>query len=236
MIKFHGSPISGSADQAARFYKNRHVLVSFYEPRHLPVILEQCDEFVLDSGTFSTWRAGGGKINFEAYTSFCFDLYRHPRFRWALMPDIIEGSVTENDDLIAGWPREIPGVPVFHLHEPLTRLDYLVSHYPIVALGSSGQWRTPGTKDWWERMHLVMAVGCDRMGRPRAKFHGLRMLNTKIFTRLPLSYADSANVAINTGSLKRFGSYDPPSASVRASMIADRIESCQSVAIWEPWL
>ena len=82
-------------------------------------------------------------------------------------------------------------------------------------------------------MSEAMDVACDDQGRPRARLHGLRMMDPEIFTRLPLASADSTNAAVNCGSLSRFGSYLPPTASQRAAVIAERVESQNSAAIWQ---
>jgi hypothetical protein len=58
------------------------------------------------------------------------------------------------------------------------------------------------------------------------------MLDPAIFTRLPLSSADSTNAAVNCGSIARFGMYTPATASQRAAVIADRIESNNSAPIY----
>lgn len=79
-----------------------------------------------------------------------------------------------------------------------------------------------------------MAVVCDANGRLRAKLHGLRMLDPAIFTRLPLSSADSTNAVRNSSSYRRFGGYCPPSTSTRMAIIAERIERHQSAAAWMP--
>ncbi len=56
------------------------------------------------------------------------------------------------------------------------------------------------------------------------------MLNPKIFTRLPLSSADSTNAARNCNQLDRFGIYVPPTAAQRAAIIANRVEAHSSAA------
>ena len=77
-----------------------------------------------------------------------------------------------------------------------------------------------------------MKVACNKAGRPKARLHGLRMLNPDIFTRIPLTSADSTNVAVNSGSINRFGYYVPPTRSLRAAVIADRIELLNSCSAW----
>lgn len=169
------------------------------------------------------------------YVVWVREWHRHPRFDWALIPDAITGGEAENEALLAAWPADLrpAGVPVWHLHESPTRLDRLVRDWPRVALGSSGQWATPGTAPWRRRMGQALAVACDAEGRPRIKLHGLRMLDPRLFTRLPLASADSTNAATNSDRLSRFGGcYVPPSRAARATVIADRVEAHQSAAVW----
>ncbi len=237
MIHYHGTPIGGRRVDAAQFLMGRHALVSFYRPDDLPVVLECCKSFVLDNGAFSHWKAGKGDIDFLAYQEWAESVCLHPGFEWCLIPDKIDGEEEENAELVKRWVRSgtrAEGVPVWHLHESLEYLNYLVSNFKRVALGSSGQWATPGTADWWERISVAMLVACDPLGRPRCKLHGLRMLNPRVFTRLPLASADSTNAAVNCGSKKRFGMYLPPTAAQRAAVIAERIEQHNSAPIWSP--
>jgi hypothetical protein len=52
------------------------------------------------------------------------------------------------------------------------------------------------------------------------------MLNPKVFTKLPLSSADSTNIGRNVGIDKAWsGTYTPPSKEVRAQVMRARIES-----------
>ena len=237
MIHYHGTPIGGSRQDVARFLMGRHALVSFYRPDDIPAVLECCQSFCLDNGAFSLWKAGKGDIDFNGYLRWVDQYARHPGFDWCLIPDKVDGTEQENVELVNRWLRIAPnakGIPVWHLHETLDYLDYLVSNFDWVALGSSGQYRTPNSRLWWQRMYEAMAVACDSQGRPRCKLHGLRMLNPAVFTKLPLSSADSTNAAVNCGSLSRFGLYKPPTASQRAAVIAERIESHNSAAIYIP--
>ncbi|MCJ8337597.1 MAG: hypothetical protein MJK10_03920 [Pseudomonadales bacterium] len=235
MIHYHGTPIGGTRQDAARFLMGRHALVSFYRPDDIGAVMECCKSFVLDNGAFSHWRAGKGDIDFIAYKTWVEGIHQHPGFEWCLIPDKIDGTEQENKHLVDRWVNESTGVssvPVWHLHESLEYLDYLVTNFSRVALGSSGQWASPGTASWWQRISDVMKTACDSEGRPRAKLHGLRMLDPGIFSKLPLSSADSTNAAVNSGSLSRFGSYKPPTAGQRADVIAERIERHNSAPVW----
>jgi hypothetical protein len=111
-------------------------------------------------------------------------------------------------------------------------MAHLVRVFPVVAIGSSGQWTIPGTDSWWKRIADVMKVACDDYGNPKCRLHGLRMLDPEIFMRLPLRSADSVNAAVNSGSISRFGSYVPATSSQRAIVIAERIERYNSPAVW----
>lgn len=236
MIHYHGTPVGGGRDGAVRFLRGRHALIPFARPDNLAVAMEVCQSFVLDNSAFSLWRSGGGDVDVAAYHAWVHSIAGHPGLDWCLIPDKIDGAEDENVELVTLWLRmgsRVKCVPVWHLNESLEWLDYLVTNFQRVALGSSGQWSDPGTPAWWARMATVMRVACDDKGRPRAKLHGLRMMDPDIFTRLPLASADSTNAAVNCGSLSRFGSYIPPTAAQRAEVIAERIEAHNSAHFWE---
>lgn len=231
MIHYHGTPIGGSRQDTARFLVGRHALIPFGRQDDTGPVLEYCQSFILDNGAFSHWKQGKGEIDFDAYWTWCNSLHRHPGFDWCLIPDIIDGTEQDNVDWVMKWVRiggRAKGVPVWHMHESLDWLCWLVASFQTIAIGSSGQWATPGTSAWWKRINEAMRVICDENGSPKCKLHGLRMLDPEIFTRLPLSSADSTNAAVNSGSVKRFGMYTPPTSSQRAAVIADRIEQHNS--------
>lgn len=230
MIYYHGTPIGGKRDDAMRFLKNRDALVSFYRPDDIAIAAEVCRSFVIDNGAFSAWRTGSPVEDWDPYYRFVEQWSRNPRFEWALIPDVIDGSEEANDDLLAEWPFDKFGVPVWHLHESLDRLERLIAIWPIVAFGSSGEWRTPGTEEWFERMGQAMEVACDENGHRRAAFHGLRMLDPDIFTQFPFTSADSTNVAVNgQRKAKQVGC----SIFLGQLILAERIESQQSATVWK---
>jgi len=238
MIHYHGTPIT-PMPVAQALLTRRHACISFAEPRDLELAAEVCQSFMLDNGAFSHWTAGKGEVDVHAYADWVNHWRRHPGFDFALIPDVIDGSEDDNERIKAQY-RAAGGdlscdVPVWHLHESLDRLDYLSRAYPRVALGSSGAFATIGTTQWWDRMSDAMDKICDEGGRPRCKLHGLRMLNPTIFSQLPLSSADSTNVARNIGIDAAWdrAAYAPRSKSVRALVLADRIEHHGSAATWQ---
>lgn len=231
MIHYHGTPCGATREDAARFLSGRHAFISFARPEDIGTAAEVCQSFAIDNGAFTSWKSGEPIEDWSEYYDFCEHWHRHPGFDWAVIPDVIDGDEGENDALLNEWPSHIEGVPVWHLHESLDRLNRLMT-WPRVALGSSGEWPTPGTVKWWDRINEAMSVSCNQDGYPRSKLHGLRMLNPAIFSQLPLSSADSTNAVRNSSLHLRFGQYCPPNASTRMSIIAERVEAYQSAAFW----
>lgn len=232
MIHYHGTPVGGKRQDAVRLLTGRHALIPFTHKQDAGVSAEVCQSFVFDNGAFTIWKQGG-QLDIDGYLRWVDDWHKHPGFDWALIPDVIDGDENANDKMIDDWPANLPGVPVWHLHESIERLHRLASNWKTVAFGSSGQWSTPGTKGWWRRMGEALDVICDDYGRPMCRLHGLRMLDPAIFSRIPLASADSTNASVNGGSVSRFGVYVPPTAGQRAEVIASRIESYNSAHIWE---
>lgn len=235
MIHYHGTPITGPEHFACEFLRGRHALVSFANPRDLSTALDVCQSVVLDNGAFTHWKAGNGEVDVQAYHEWVHTVQGHPSLDWCLIPDSIDGGQERNIDLVNLWLRmgsRVEGVPVFHFNESTDWLDYLVSNFRTVALGSSAQWKTPGTADWWNRMAEIMRIACDSRGRPRCRLHGLRMLDPEIFKRVPLASADSCNAGVNGGAVNRYGMYPHPKASGRAVNIAAIIESQNSCPVW----
>lgn len=233
MIHYHGTPCGSTREDVARFASGRHMLVPFVRPEYIATIAEVSQSFCVDSGAYTAWKQNI-EIDWEHYYDFVRVWYRHPAFDFALISDVIDGTEQDNDVLVDQWPKDLVcvGVPVWHMHESLKRLRRLCESFPRVALGSSGDFATVGTDKWWRRMAEAMRHICDEDGRPISRLHGLRMLDPEVFKYLPLASADSTNAVRNSSSYRRFGIYTPPKASTRMAIIAERIESHQSAALW----
>lgn len=105
--------------------------------------------------------------------------------------------------------------------------------WPRVCIGSSGEYATIGTDAWWARMAEAMRAVVDDYGRVPCKLHGLRMLNPKVFGRLPFASADSTNIARNIGIDSAWrGTYLPATKEARAQVMRERIEHSQSALTW----
>lgn len=233
MIHYHGTPITPET-AAAQVLAGRHAFVSFREPRQIEMVAEVCQSFALDNGAFSAWKDGQPVEEWSPYYAWVEEWTHHPAFDWAVIPDVIDGDEEANDALLRQWPGNVSGAPVWHLHESLDRLARLVTEWPRVCLGSSGDYATPGSLGWWRRMADAMAVTCDSEGRPRTKLHGLRMLDPAL-RRIPFASADSTNVARNIGIDSAWkGTYQPPDKGWRAVILAERIEAANAAARWTP--
>jgi hypothetical protein len=232
MIHYHGTPLSGELKNHLALV-GKHAMVSYAKPVAIDIVAEVCQSFTLDNGAFTAWRAGT-EYDFEGYAQWAEDWLRHPGCDFAVIPDVIDGDESENDYLVKEF-AQMDGrmVPVWHLHESLSRLASLVDDFPRVAFGSSGQYAEVGDRKWWNRMAEAMDLVTDDDGMPMCKLHGLRMLDPGIFSYIPFASADSTNVARNIGIDVRWtGPYVPRSAHIRAMVIIDRIETHACASRW----
>lgn len=234
MIHYHGLPIT-PATAALRAISGGHAFVSFRHSDQLTLALEACQSFAVDNGAFSAWKSGNPVNDWTPFYEWVGGLHRYPSFDFAVIPDVIDGDESANDALLDEFPfAPHIGAPVWHLHESLDRLDRLVLMYPRICLGSSGAFANIGTNAWWNRMIEAMDVICDQSGLPKAKIHGLRMLNPEVFTKFPFASADSTNIGQNIGIDSAWrGTYTPPTKESRAALMRERIESHQSALMWD---
>jgi hypothetical protein len=233
VIHYHGLPIT-PATAAARVISGGHAFVSYRHPGQLGMAVEFAQSFAVDNGAFSAWKSGEPVEDWTGYYAWVADLARCPSFDFAVIPDVIDGSEADNDVLLKEWPfPRWVGAPVWHMHESLDRLARLVGEWPRVCLGSSGDFARVGTARWWNRMAEAMETACDADGLPRCKLHGLRMLDPRVFSRLPLASADSTNIGRNVGIDAAWkGAYAPANKEARALVMRERIESHQAAIRW----
>ena len=233
MIHYHGLPVT-PAEAAAEVCVAGHVFLSFRHQQQVGLALELASSFALDNGAFSAWRSGAPVTDWTGFYRWVEQLRKHPGFDWAVIPDVIDGDEAANDALIAEWPHgKFIGVPVWHMHESMTRLRRLCEEWPRVALGSSGEYARPNSPAWWDRMSEAMAHICDSDGLPAARLHGLRMLDPRVFTKLPLASADSTNIGQNVGIDQRWkGTYAPMTKPARAKVMRQRIEHFNGAQHW----
>jgi hypothetical protein len=207
----------------------RHAFVSFAATQQMALAADVTQSFALDNGAFTFWKQGV-ETRWSDYYDWVNVWRRHPGFDWAVIPDVIEGSEAENDALADKWPfPRHQGAVVWHVNESIDRLKRLASEWPRVCIGSSGEWDVSTPRRFLGRAYQAIGAICDGDSRPICKLHGLRMLNPAIFSKLPLSSADSTNVARNIGIDSAWkGTYQPKSKETRAHILVERIESFNS--------
>jgi hypothetical protein len=233
MIHYHGLPITPTT-AAALAVTAGHAFVSYAHSDQLPIAIEVCQSFAVDNGAFSAWKKGTPVLDWSGYYDWSLSAKLTPSCDFAVIPDVIDGSESDNDALLAEWPHgNWFGTPVWHLNESISRLERLAADYPRVCFGSSGQYANIGTTDWWVQMAVAIRAISDKYGRPMVKIHGLRMLNPCVFTKFPFASADSTNIGRNIGIDQSWkGNYMPPSKEIRAQVMRTRIESYNAPARW----
>lgn len=237
MIHYHGTPFSGGIDTHLSL-QGKHCFISYAHRDKAELAIEMCQSFAMDNGAFSAWTADK-PFDIDGFCEWVHEWHRHPGFDFYVIPDAIGGDENDNIVMRATWSKMVDcrvwqkGYPVWHMHEPLEVLRDLCHAFRGVCLGSSGEYAVVGTDKWWQRMSAAMEVATDQEGRPLTRLHGLRMLDPTIFSHLPLSSADSTNVARNCGIDKAWrGPYAPASARTRALVMMERIEAHASAARW----
>lgn len=230
MIHYHG--IAGVSHKfLATVISGRHAFVSYAHPGNLEHVADICSTFALDNGAFTAWKK---KVSFDfaGFKEWVEEWEQHPAYDFHLIPDVIDGQEKENRKLVDSWTLK-NGVPVWHMHESIEFLSDLCRGFDRVAIGSSGQFATIGTRQWWERINTAMVAICDD-GKPPCKLHGLRMLRIDIFSKLPFHSADSTTVVRDSKYCANWKGYNAPkSPHMRGLVIADRLESHQAAARWE---
>jgi hypothetical protein len=224
LIHYHGTPITPRA--ALLTMAGKHFCVSWADPRDVAVCHEIGQTVMLDNGAFTYWQQERSAPDWSGFYEWCEPWLDWPT-TWAVIPDVIGGSEEENDALIEAWPFGEKGAPVWHMHESLLRLTRLVRRWPLVCVGSSGEYRTPGTASWSRRMDEAMRLICDERGRPITRLHMLRGLALR-HGPFPFYSADSVDVARN----HKATNGGRPAKDPRA--MADRIDGVQPAPVWTP--
>ena len=152
---------------------------------------------MLDNGAFSRWMAGArGPQDWTGYYEWV-ERWSDYRTMWAVIPDVIDGDLSANMDLIQQWPHgSRVGAPVWHMHEPISHLLWMAERWPRICIGSSGEYRAVGSASWRRRMDTAFNRLCDAAGRVPCDIHMLRgmALSGDCY---PFTSLDSTNIARN---------------------------------------
>jgi hypothetical protein len=221
VIHHHGTPITPRT--VLHELAGRHFCVRYGEHRDIDICHEIGQTVMLDNGAFPAWTQGKA-TDWPGYYRWCERWLEHWT-TWAVIPDVIDGDEAANDSLIAEWPFGDRGAPVWHMHESLERLYWLTLGWPLVCIGSSGQYATLGSPAWQRRMAEAMDVACDGRGVPYTRLHMLRGLDYA-GDRYPFFSADSTNVARNHAGT------NSGRAKKSALRMASEIDARQTPARW----
>lgn len=153
--------------------KGSSFCVSYWTRKSLGRQLDQAIELVgedqillVDNGAYSAWRAETtmGEAYWNGFAIWADAILDRCPQAVVVIPDVIEGSEEQNDDLINDFiccPLALEGVKlptsrcmvVWHMHESLDRLYGLIeAGFAYIAIGSSGDYAVPGTKHWHARI------------------------------------------------------------------------------------
>ena len=194
----------------------KHFCVSFTHPGDADWCLTHGQSVMWDNGAFSTFTAGK-TFDPDAFAAWVEPRLGHPH--WAVVPDVIDGTVEEQCAMIAAWPHpRALSAPVWHMGLPLDWLLELAGEWPRICFGSTAQYWQVGSETWERR--------CDAAWNALER-HGLRpwvhMLRGLALAgdRWPFASADSVNVARNFK--------DGPVCPER---MARRIDAVQCPARW----
>lgn len=196
MIHYHGTPITPRTRLLE--LAGRSFCVSYADPRDVHVCHEIGENVLLDNGAFTFWRQGR-PTDWDGFVNWARPWLDY-KTTWAVMPDVIDGTEEENDQLITWLYAHAKDVwehsaPVWHMSESIDRFKRLCHAYDRVCIGSSGQYATVGDDRWHRRMEHAMNAVC-RNGTPPTWLHMLRGLDLA-GSHYPFASADSTNVAQN---------------------------------------
>lgn len=215
MIHYHGTPISPVS--ALYELRGRHFCVSHAAPQDVERVHQIGQSVMLDNGAFSAWKAGK-PTNWPKYYDWCERWLSCPT-TWAVIPDVIDGGTQLQDALVREWPFGCKGAPVWHMDEPIYRLERLADEWPRVCIGSTSEYAVVLSQAWERRMDEIWNLLGSKRFLPN--LHMLRGMQLSGM-RWPFGSVDSTDVARN---------HNRPHNTPR--MMVERWDSMQSPVRWE---
>lgn len=209
MIHYHGTPLTPKAELETM--AGLCFCVPFVRPDAADWCLKNAQSIMWDNGAFSA-HTRGIRIDWNRYYIYLADKLFAPH--WAVIPDEIGGDEYDQKRLVRTWPfSKTNAAPVWHMHLPISYLDYLCDHWPKVCFGSSAQFWQVGSPSW--RARADQAWNMIAKKNHTTWVHMLRglALSGDVY---PFASADSVNVARN---FKR--------NKVQANIMARKIDAIQ---------
>ncbi len=165
----------------------RNALVSYYRNDQINLCEKVCNSILIDNGAYSYWNKGIIKNNWDNFYKW---LETHPKRAGFFIPDNIEGDPRINDFFIKECPFK-DGIPVFHSHDNLDKLEWIISDFKYMAISSSYEKGIPNI-ELLQKLHNMMKIICDKDGYPKVKVHYLGSFNQNILGRYPFYSCDSS--------------------------------------------
>jgi len=191
MMHYHGTPLSPRSNLMKM--AGKCFCVPFPDPRDAATCMQIGQSVMFDNGAFSVFTRGG-TLDVAKYYAWLDPMLGHPH--WAVVPDVIDGSVAEQGERIATWPfpREL-GAPVWHMGLSIDWLLSLADSWPRLCFGSTAAYWQVGSPAWSRRADEAFNELSKRHKR-LPWVHMLRGLSL-CGDRWPFASADSTNVARN---------------------------------------
>lgn len=215
-LHYHGTPITPR--RVLDTLAGRCFCVSYAAPGDVEYVHKIGQSVMLDNGAFSAWRVGT-PTDWPGYYAWC-DRWLDYRTTWAVIPDVIDGSESDQEMLYWQWPHRKRGAPVWHMNESIDRLRKLCDRDERVCIGSTAAFRVVGSEAWHRRMTEAMNAIC-REGRAPTWLHMLRGMAAAQWG-YPFASVDSTDIGRN---------HNRPHQSARA--MADSWDAVQCPARWE---
>ena len=194
-LHYHGTPITPLS--CLESLAGKCFCVSFAHPANVKRCHEIGQSVMLDNGAFTIWKQGG-QLDHSGFYNWARPWLECPT-TWGVIPDIIDGDEIDNALLASEcpFPKE-KMAPVWHLHESMQYLNYLVDRWPRICFGSSGQFAEVGSPQWHLRVREAFAEVWDR----KPQIHMLRGMKC---CKMPYPFysVDSTDVARNHHAAKR---------------------------------
>lgn len=190
-IHYHGTPLT-PRDQLWKM-AGKSFCVSYANPGDADICLRIGQSVMWDNGAFSLYTKGK-TVDWAAFYKWLEPRLGHPH--WAVIPDVIDGDVDANAELVRQWPfPKSLAAPVWHMGEPIKILLDFSQDFGRICFGSSGAYWQVGSEAWCRRADEAF----NELARQGGAMPWVHMLRGMAVTgkRWPFASVDSVNVARN---------------------------------------
>jgi hypothetical protein len=190
-IHYHGTPLTPRSELWKMAGKSFCVSYAHHNDADICVRIGQ--SVMWDNGAFSLYTKNKTP-KWESFYNWLEPRLGHPH--WAVVPDVIDGSIEDNMRLISEWPHpKMLSAVVWHMGEPIDHLLRLVDlGFGKVCFGSSGVFWQVGSEQWSRRADEAFNALASR--GLNVWIHMLRGMAVS-GKRWPFASVDSVNVARN---------------------------------------